>query len=67
MSKKIAFYLRMFMAFCFILASISVLYYRESTHLSDMQTYAFSSLLFVYGVFRVVRAYKTWDDIIVEE
>jgi hypothetical protein len=67
MSKKIAFYLRMFMAFCFILASISVLYYRESSQLSAMQTYAFSGLLFVYGVFRVVRAYKSWDDIIVEE
>lgn len=67
MTPKFVFYLRMFMAICFLILSGCVLYYKHLTKLHDWQAYSFAGLLFVYGLFRIYRAYKFSDDIFVEK
>jgi len=58
MPSKLIFFFRLFIAICFIALAAVMLKYRTVTQLSDIQTYAFSALLLIYGVFRVYRAYK---------
>lgn len=57
----------MLIAISFIVLGVCVLYYKSYTRLTDIQSYAFSALLFIYGLFRIYRAYKSSDDIFVEK
>lgn len=67
MTPKFVMIFRMFMAICLVVLSGCVIYFKDYSSLTDVQTYAFSGLLFVYGLFRVYRAYKASDDIFVEK
>lgn len=67
MTPKFVFYLRIFMALCFIAMAGCTIYFKDKTQLSDTQTYLFAALLLVYGIFRIYRAYKFSDDIFVEK
>ena len=64
MSSKLIFFFRLLIALCFIVLAVAIYLYRNVTQLSEIQTYAFSGLLFIYGLFRVYRAFKAAEDII---
>lgn len=62
MSDKLIFLFRFLIAIGFIILSIVIYFYRDVTGLSPTQTYIFSALLAVYGLFRVYRAYKAAEN-----
>ena len=64
MPSKLIFFFRLFIASCFIVLAVVIYLYRNVTQLSEIQTYAFSGLLFIYGLFRVYRAFKAAEDVI---
>lgn len=66
-NRGFTFYLRVFMAACFIVLAGCMLYYRAWTQLSDLQTYLFSALLLIYGIFRLYRAFNYSDDVFQEK
>ncbi len=67
MNFNILFLFRLFIALCFIVLAGCVLYFQDYTWLVDWQAYGFAGLLFIYGLFRVYRAVKGSDNVIVEE
>lgn len=64
MPSKLIFFFRLFIALCFVALAVVIFLYRGITQLSEIQTYAFSALLFIYGIFRVYRAFKGGEDVI---
>jgi len=64
MPSKLIFYFRLLIALCFIALAVAIYIYKQSTQLSEVQTYAFSTLLFIYGIFRVYRAFISKEDVI---
>lgn len=64
MSSRVVFFFRFAIALSFLAASVAVYFYRNLLELSPMQIYAFSGLLFIYGLFRVHRAYRAAENVI---
>ncbi len=67
MTPKFVFAVRLFMAVCFIILATCIWFFRDKTQLTLTQTYAFVTLLTLYGLFRIYRAVKKSDDIFVEK
>lgn len=63
MSEKLILFFRMAIAISFVLLAVVIFIYREYTQLTDVQSYLFSGLLFLYGIFRVYRAYQAAENI----
>jgi uncharacterized membrane protein HdeD (DUF308 family) len=66
MSTKLIFFFRLFISICFIVLAGVVFMYPNVTQLTDSQTYGFSALLFIYGIFRVYRAFKSSENAITD-
>lgn len=66
MSSKLIFFFRLFISICFIVLAGVVFVYRNVTQLTDTQTYGFSALLLIYGIFRVYRAFKSSENAITD-
>lgn len=64
MPSRFIFFFRFAIALGFLGLAIAIYVYRDMTGLSLMQTYTFSALLVIYGLFRVYRAYKAGEDVI---
>lgn len=64
MRSRIVFIFRFAIALGFIGMALAVYWFRQDTGLSNFQTYIFSVLLFIYGLFRVYRAYRAAEDVI---
>lgn len=67
MISKLVFGIRVFMAFCFLILAFVMVYFRDRTGLSNVQTMAFAALLTIYGIFRIYRALKKSDDVFIEK
>lgn len=66
MSSKLIFFFRLFISICFIVLAGVIFVYRNVTQLTDTQTYGFSALLLIYGIFRVYRAFKFSENAITD-
>ena len=67
MIAKLVLFVRFIIAISFIVIGVLNLVYRNYFQLPDIQAYGFSILLFVYGLFRIYRAYRSSDDIFIEK